>query len=165
MSEVLRRHHLRTARPRWAETNNHVPHVDVPILPPLPPCYCLAAVRQAVCNPHDLYVLYADVSIVRTRRLCGRSGARPWRTRALWSGFELSRLRGSSSAIDSKWSFVYIYIYICRAFNCLLNESSNTFPHFFFSPIRLEILCIFNIHISTLIIIILPDIRVCDLHT
>ena len=48
VSEGLLRHHLRTARLRQAEAKNHVPHVDVPIPPPLPPCDYLAAVRQAV---------------------------------------------------------------------------------------------------------------------
>ena len=56
--------------------------------------------------------------------------------------------------------------YICRALNYnLFNESCNNFPHFFFSPIRLEILCIFNIHINAYIIIILLDTRVCALYT
>ena len=56
------------------------------------------------CRKHRSLCTLCGRSIGRTRRLCGRGGAQPWRTRALWSGFELSRVRGSSSAVDSMWS-------------------------------------------------------------
>ena len=147
--EVVLLHHLRTSKPRYAEANTHVPHVDVPISPPLLSCDYLAAVRHAVSNPYQYtsdicirsltlqhsrrdclgtwttetitasdmhqqwqlptrlvpshssrrqvakelpYVAPASIGLcvlsehdcrVRLRRLCGRSGAQPRRTRAL----------------------------------------------------------------------------------
>ena len=75
VSEVLLGHHLCTARPRSAETNNHVPHVDVPNPPPLPPCDYLAAVRLAVSNAYEYTsdICIHSLTLKHSRRDCLRT--------------------------------------------------------------------------------------------
>ena len=85
VSEGLLRHHLRTARPRQAEAKNHVPHVDLPVSPPLPPCDydvtgCCSS-SGAVGNPYEYTsdVCVRSLNLQHSRCYCLRT----WRTETI----------------------------------------------------------------------------------